>query len=173
MLKAVIIDSSAVARGLLTSVLTNGSYDVCGQANTGSQGRALLVKFRPHFVCIAREQMEDDSDLVREIRQNFPKTLIFMVSGGIDAPTLQKAVADGVSGFIVKPFNADTVLKTIRNTVIKMVNRQRAALAATAPAEDGVIAPEAAAKLVTPPVFGRSKPVDGGPVVKPYKFGED
>ena len=165
MLKAVIIDSSAVARGLLATVLSNGSYDVCGQANTGSQGRALLVKFRPHFVCIAREQMEDDGDLVRDIRVDFPKTLIFMVSGGIDAPTLQKALADGVSGFIVKPFNADTVLKTIRNTVIAMVKKQRAALAgsdAEAPAE---AAP-------APTVFGGRQSATP-PVIKPYKFGDD
>jgi two-component system, chemotaxis family, chemotaxis protein CheY len=167
MLKAVIIDSSAVARGLLASVLTNGSYDVCGQANTGSQGRALLVKFRPHFVCIAREQMEDDSDLLRDIRVDFPKTLIFMVSGGIDAPTLQKAVAGGVSGFIVKPFNADTVLKTIRNTVIAMVKKQRAALAGSE-AEAAAPADSAAA----PTVFG-GRPSATPPVIKPYKFGEE
>lgn len=170
MLKAVIIDNSAVARGLLASVLSNGSYDVCGQANTGSQGRALLVKFRPHFVCIAREQMEDDSDLVRDIRVDFPKTLIFMVSGGIDAPTLQKAVAGGVSGFIVKPFNADTVLKTIRNTVIAMVKKQRAALAGSEPE---AAAPDAAPAdaAPAPTVFG-GRPSATPPVIKPYKFGD-
>ena len=36
----------------------------------------------------------------------------------------------GVSGFIVKPFMADTVLKTVRNTVIAMVRKQQQALAA-------------------------------------------
>jgi len=37
-----------------------------------------------------------------------------------------------VAGFIVKPFKADTVLNTIRNTVIAMVKRQRAAQAKAA-----------------------------------------
>jgi len=130
MLKAVIIDSSAVARGLLNTVLTTGSYEVCGQAGSAAQCRALLIKHQPHLVCIAREQMDEDSHLVGEIRANWPKTLIFMVSGGIDAATLQTALASGVHGFIVKPFKADTVLKTIRNTVLAMVNKQRQALAA-------------------------------------------
>jgi two-component system chemotaxis response regulator CheY len=130
MLKAVIIDSSAVARGLLNTVLANGSYDVCGQAGTAAQCRTLLIKHQPHLLCIAREQMDEDSDLVREIRANWPKTLIFMVSGGIDAATLTAAAASGVNGFIVKPFKADTVLKTIRNAVLAMVNKQRQALAA-------------------------------------------
>ena len=53
------------------------------------------------------------------------KPIIFMVSGAIDAPTLQAALARGVNGFIVKPFKADTVLKTIRNTVLAMIKKQQ------------------------------------------------
>ena len=48
-----------------------------------------------------------------------------MVSGSLDAPAIQAAVAAGVHGFIVKPFKADTVLRTIRNTVIAIVKKQR------------------------------------------------
>ena len=83
MLKAVLIDSSAVARGLLNTVLTDGGYDVCGQTHTSALGLALLVKHRPHFVCIAREQVEDGTNVVQTIREQYPKTLIFMISGGI------------------------------------------------------------------------------------------
>jgi len=129
MLKAVIIDSSAVARGLLNTVLLDGGYDVVGQSHTCAAGLALLIKFNPHIVCIAREQMENGEDVVREIRTKWPKTLIFMVSSEFDAATIQAAHAMGVSGFIVKPFKADTVLNTIRNVVIAMVKRQRAAMA--------------------------------------------
>jgi two-component system chemotaxis response regulator CheY len=129
MLKAVIIDSSAVARGLLNTVLLDGGYDVVGQSHTCAAGLALLIKFNPHIVCIAREQMESGEDVVQEIKAKWPKTLIFMVSSEFDAATIQAAHAMGVSGFIVKPFKADTVLNTIRNVVIAMVKRQRAAMA--------------------------------------------
>jgi len=129
MLKAVIIDSSAVARGLLNTVLIDGGYDVVGQTHTCASGLALLIKHAPHIVCIAREQIENGEDVVREIRTNWPKTLILMVSSELNAATIQNAHAMGVSGFIVKPFKADTVLNTIRNVVIAMVKRQRAAMA--------------------------------------------
>ena len=129
MLKAVIIDSSAVARGLLNTVLLDGGYDVVGTSHTCASGLALLIKFNPHIVCIAREQMENGEDVVREIKTKWPKTLIFMISSEFDAATIQAAHAMGVSGFIVKPFKADTVLNTIRNVVIAMVKRQRAAIA--------------------------------------------
>jgi two-component system chemotaxis response regulator CheY len=125
MLKAVIVDASAVSRGLLNTVLTDGSYNVVGQTHTSAQGYALALKHQPHFICIAREQVEDGGNVIEELRANLPKTLIFMVSGTIDAPTLQAALARGVHGFIVKPFKADTVLKTVRNTIIAVVRKHQ------------------------------------------------
>ena len=125
MLKAVIVDASAISRGLLNTVLTDGGYSVVGQTHTSSQGFALAQKFHPHFICIAREQIEDGEQVVEQIRASLPKTIIFMVAGAIDAPTLQAAMASGVQGFIVKPFKADAVLKTIRNTVLAMVRKQQ------------------------------------------------
>lgn len=127
MLKAVIVDASAVSRGLLASVLTDGGYNVVGQTHTPGQGFALLQKHHPQVMCVALEQIEDSFGIVEQIRAEYPKTLIFMVSGAIDAAMLQTAMARGVNGFIVKPFKADTVLKTIRNTVIAMVKRQQEA----------------------------------------------
>ena len=125
MLKAVIVDANAISRGLLNTVLTAGSYEVVGQTHTSAQGYALALKHQPHFICIAREQVEDGGNVVEELRANLPKTLIFMVSGTIDAPTLQAALARGVHGFIVKPFKADTVLKTVRNTIIALVRKHQ------------------------------------------------
>ncbi|MCC2959772.1 response regulator [Massilia sp. IC2-278] len=124
MLKAVLVDSNAISRGLLNTVLTEGSYDVVGQTHTGHGGMLLAAKFRPHLICIAREQVED-SDIVEQLRATLPKTLIFMVSGTLDAPTIQGALARGVHGFIVRPFKADAVLKTIRNTVLAVVKKQQ------------------------------------------------
>ena len=125
MLKVVLIDASAVSRGLLNTVLTDGGYEVVGQTHTSAQGYALLQKFAPQLLCIALEQVEDGNSVVEQVREHYPKTLVFMVSGGIDAPTLQKALARGINGFIVKPFKADAVLKTIRNTVLAMVRKQQ------------------------------------------------
>jgi two-component system chemotaxis response regulator CheY len=125
MLKAVIVDASAIARDLLNTVLTEGGYQVVGQTHTSSQGYALAQKFHPHFICIALDQIEDGHGIVEQVRATMPKTMIFMVSGAIDAPTVQSALARGVQGFIVKPFKADAVLKTIRNTVLAMIRKQQ------------------------------------------------
>ena len=125
MLKAVIVDSNAISRGLLNTVLMEGGHEVVGQAHTGQAALVLAHKFRPQILCIAREQVEDGSEVVEQLRATLPKTLIFMVSGTLDAPTIQAALARGVHGFIVKPFKADTVLTTIRNTVLAVVRKQQ------------------------------------------------
>ena len=126
MLKAVIVDSNAISRGLLNTVLMDGGYEVVGQTHTGLAALVMANKFRPQIMCIAREQVEDGSEVVEQLRATLPKTLVFMVSGTLDAPTIQAALARGVHGFIVKPFKADTVLNTIRNTVIAVVRKQQA-----------------------------------------------
>ena len=127
MLKAVIVDGNAISRGLLNTVLTDGSYDVVGMTHTSLLGYNLALKHHPHVFCIAREQVEDGSRIVEELRVQLPKAMIFMVSGTLDAAAIQDALGRGVHGFIVKPFKADTVLKTIRNTVIAFVKKQQAA----------------------------------------------
>jgi two-component system chemotaxis response regulator CheY len=126
MLKAIIVDANAITRGLLNTVLTEGGYNVVGQAHTVAAANAAALKHQPHFICIARDQFDDGIDAVELLQVNLPKMLIFMVSGDLDGPAIGSAVARGVHGFIVKPFKADTVLRTIRNTIIAIVNKHRA-----------------------------------------------
>jgi two-component system chemotaxis response regulator CheY len=127
MLKAVIIDGSAVARGLLNTVLMDGGYDVVGQAHTCAAGNAVLIKHNPQIICVSRDAMEADMPAMEAMRREWPKAMLFMVSSEFDEGTIRKGHAMGINGYIVKPFNADTVLKTIRNTVITMVKRQQKA----------------------------------------------
>lgn len=125
MLKAVLVDASAISRGLLNTILLDGGYDVVGSVHTSDKGYLLVQKHQPHVFCIALEQVEDGQNVVEQIRANYPKTLIFMVSGALDAPTIQKAMRRGVNGFIVKPFKGDTVLNSIRNAVLAMIKKQQ------------------------------------------------
>jgi two-component system chemotaxis response regulator CheY len=126
MLKAVIIDGSALARDLLNGIITSAGYEVVGQTHTSTQGYALVQKYRPHFVCVALEQAEDGNRVIEQLHEHYPKTLVFLLAGAIDAATVQDALARGVHGFIVKPFNADAVIKTIKSTIISFVKKQQA-----------------------------------------------
>jgi DNA-binding NarL/FixJ family response regulator len=126
MLKVVIIDGNAISRGLLGSVLTNGGYEVVGDSNTSSAGIANMAKLQPQIVCVDTGDAENNGmDMLESLRNTFPKALLFMVAAKMDSDRVRSALERGVHGFIVKPFNAVTVLLTIRNAVIKLAKQQR------------------------------------------------
>lgn len=126
MLKVVVIDGNAISRNLLTTVLTNGGYNVVGDSNTSSAGMASMIKLQPQLVCIDIGSADDEGfERLGVLRAGLPKALLFLVSGKLEAATVQRALEQGVQGFIVKPFNAATVLMSIRNTVIKLAKQHR------------------------------------------------
>ncbi len=126
MLKAIILDNQAVARDLLTSVLNNGGHEVVGGSNTNVSNLARMVKLQPQIVCVdIGETNGDGLELLDTLHKELPKALIFWVSAKIDADTIQRVQQHGVSGFIVKPFNATAVLTSIRNTIIRIATKQR------------------------------------------------
>jgi two-component system chemotaxis response regulator CheY len=126
MLKAIILDNQAVARDLLASVLANGGHEVVGGSNTNLSNLARLIKLQPQIVCVdIGEANPEGLRIIETLRKEFPRSLLFLVSAQLDADIIQAAQERGVSGFIVKPFNAGAVLSAIRNTVIRIAQQQK------------------------------------------------
>ncbi len=126
MLKAIIIDQNASSRGLLQTVLLNNGWDVVGHTNTNNKGLLMMRQHQPHFVCIDLQNANDDGAFIEKIRQEWPKTLIFLSASAIDKETAERAVARGVHGFFVKPYNQATVAATVKNAVLRLVKSQQA-----------------------------------------------
>jgi DNA-binding NarL/FixJ family response regulator len=126
MLRVAVLDANAISRNLLTSVLTNGGFDVVGEAGATSAGIASMAKLHPQLVCIDIGGDDEESfakiDLVREA---MPKAVLFLVSGQFNPAAIQTAQGRGVRGFIVKPFNSANVLNTVRKTVIALAKQHR------------------------------------------------
>lgn len=132
MLKVAVIDSNAISRNLLTSVLVNGGYDVIGDANITSAGVAAMIKLRPQLVCIDLGGADDDAfERLAALQAGLPKAVIFLVSANFDAATVQTGLERGVNGFIVKPFNAGNVLSSIRKAIIQLAQQHRAVSGST------------------------------------------
>ena len=126
MLKVVIIDGNAIERKLLQTILSNGGHHVIGDSNTSAAGLAKMVILRPQIVCIDTDKAEGDGmALLESLRRELPKALVFMVSGKMNPENVQSALQRGVHGFVVKPFNADTVLTTIRSAILKLARQQK------------------------------------------------
>ena len=130
MLKVAIIDGSAISRGLLNTVLIDGGHEVIGDANTSPAGLARMIKLQPNVVCVDIGTEPDRLSILDTLHHALPRAIIFLVSGKIEPELVGEAVKHGVQGFIVKPFNSATVLKTIRSTILKFVQRQQTRKAA-------------------------------------------
>jgi two-component system, chemotaxis family, chemotaxis protein CheY len=128
MLKVVVVDNNAISRDLLSTILLNGGHDVVGGSNNSPAGLAKVIKLHPQIVCIDIGSADSESDgmaMLETLRAELPKVLLFLVSGKISEETIQNAQRHGVHGFIVKPFNAVTVLATIRNSIIALARKHR------------------------------------------------
>lgn len=127
MLRAAILDNSAIARGLLRTILANGGHDVTSDSGVATANLSRLALLAPQLVFIALDQKSaEEQSTLKEVRDRLPKALIFAMSSAFTAETIRQASQDGANGFIVKPFNGTAVLSAVRTSVIKLVQRQKA-----------------------------------------------
>ncbi|WP_442785049.1 response regulator [Actimicrobium sp. GrIS 1.19] len=109
---------------MLRTILVADGYRIIAEASNGKAGVEQAIKLKPDLVFLDIE-MPDTSgvDVLKELMKELPKTIVLMVSGLRDAETIKSCLASGAAGFIIKPFNAGTVLKVMRDAVIRAEQR--------------------------------------------------
>ena len=128
MLKIVVIDANASARNLLTTLLTAAGHEVVGDSNSAPAGLARAIKLAPQLICIDIGAGDAVGlALLDALRAGLSKTVLLLVSAGVDPALLEAAAARGVLGVIVKPFKSATVLAVIRHAVLKVARAPRPA----------------------------------------------
>lgn len=127
MLRAAILDNSAISRGLLRTILANGGHNVISESGVASANLSRLALLSPQLVLIALDTGNDDAlSTLIDLRNSLPKALIFAMSSAFTAEIIKQAGEHGANGFIVKPFNGTAVLSSIRTSILKFVEQQRA-----------------------------------------------
>ncbi len=110
-----IIDDNEMTRSVLRMIIQSDAYDVVGDAANGRSGLERVLKLRPDLVCLDIVMPDIDGlDVLEQIKQALPKTIVLMVTASTDRGTVQTAMQRGANGFIVKPFNTGTVLDTMK-----------------------------------------------------------
>lgn len=109
-----IVDDNDMMRGILRGILRGNEYDVLGEARNGNQAIEMAERLKPDIVCLDVMMPEKDGlEALPEIKVARPETEIVMITSNADPETVQEAIQNGASGFIVKPFNAAKVLDTL------------------------------------------------------------
>lgn len=127
-LTILIVDDNDVSRTMLRFILSSvPHYNVVGEAANGARGLAMVAQFRPDLICL--DVMLPDSnglELLKQIKEQWPQTVVLMVTGINDSETVMTAVQGGAAGYLVKPFNPATLLAIVEKAEAKF--RSAAAL---------------------------------------------
>ena len=115
MVDIVLVDDDEMTRTALRLLLREADYDVAGEAKDGVAGLAMVERLQPALVCLDIQMPEMDGLTVLEtIKLKWPDIQILMVTASADRQSVGRALALGAAGFIVKPFNSDRVVKSVR-----------------------------------------------------------
>ena len=117
-MKAIIVDDDSFIRQVLRMMLDELSIEVVNESGSLGEGRSAIKDF-PADVVFLDIMLPDGSgiDLIKEVKAAQPECKILMISGSATKDKVQNSISDGANGFIVKPFNANAVVKNIANSL--------------------------------------------------------
>ena len=120
-LKVLIIDDNDMTREVLRVTLRSDGYEVIGEAADGENGLILAAKLKPDIICLDIIMPKISGiDVLKRVKEILPRTVVLMITGKNDRPTVQEVLGAGANGLIIKPFNTGTVLSTLEKVTGKL-----------------------------------------------------
>lgn len=117
-MKALIADDSAVMRKVLAGALQRVGIVEADQAADGAE--ALHAATAGQYDLIMMDWNMPKMlgiDVVKAIRSSGNKTPIIMVTTEAERSRLAEALQSGVNNYVIKPFDATTIIRKIRETL--------------------------------------------------------
>lgn len=113
-LATLIIDDDDMMRSYLRLMLKEAGLGNIHEAGDAQTARKLVKLQQPALILLDINLPDTDGvEYLEELKQSHPDCHVVMVSSESTLDRVQTSLAKGAQGFIVKPFNADTVLKQI------------------------------------------------------------
>lgn len=113
-LRVLIIDDNELTRSLLNVILRGSQYKVIGEAADASSGLTMAKSLRPNIILLDNNMPNGNGiDIVKPLKMALPRAVILMVTTQSEEETIRAAMELGASGFVIKPFNTQSVLGTI------------------------------------------------------------
>ena len=116
--RILVVDDAAFMRMMLKDILTKGGYDVCGEAGDGVEALAKYNELKPDLVLMDITMPEMDGiAALKAIKANDPGASVIMCSAMGQQAMVIESIQSGAKDFIVKPFQADRVIESIRKVL--------------------------------------------------------
>ena len=116
--KILVVDDAAFMRMMLKDILTKGGYEVIGEAGDGVEALAKYQELKPDLVTLDITMPNKDGiAALKDIKAFDPSALCVMCSAMGQQSMVIEAIQAGAKDFIVKPFQADRVIESIRKVL--------------------------------------------------------
>jgi len=115
-LTAIIVDDVAVMRKMLRKILESQNFDVIGEGSNGQEAIDLCRTSPPNLVTLdITMPVIDGLTALKTIKKDNPAIKVVMVSAFGERQNVLEAIKCGAANFIVKPFNAEKVIRVINS----------------------------------------------------------
>ncbi len=116
--RGLIVDDAAFMRMMLRGIFENNGYEVAGEATNGKEAVEQYGSSKPDFVTldITMPEMDGIEALKQIISMDSGATVIMCSAIGQQANVLE-AIKTGAKDFIVKPFQPDRVVESLKKVV--------------------------------------------------------
>lgn len=113
-MRVLIVDDAVFIRLTLKLMLEKNGYEVIGEAANGSEAILRYKELKPDLVTmdITMPQMDGITSL-KAIKQMDPGAKVVMITALGHEAAVKNAILSGASGFIVKPFVEEQVIRGI------------------------------------------------------------
>ena len=110
-----IAEDNPVVREVLRGVMRHDDrLHIVGEASNGQLALELVESLKPDLVCLdVMMPGLDGLTVLKTIKEKFPDTRVIIVTGQSTSEVVSEALKLGANGLVVKPFNADKLLRAV------------------------------------------------------------
>lgn len=126
-IRILIADDIEETRNVIKKILSMESslFEVAGEAADGTEVLKLIPKVKPDIVLMDINMPElNGLQATEKITEEYPEITVIIMSVQGESEYLKKAMLYGAKEYIIKPFNYDTLINTIKEAYDKNKNRQ-------------------------------------------------
>lgn len=116
--RVLIVDDAAFMRMMIKDILEKNGFEIVGEASNGLKAVEIYKAEKPDVVTMDITMPDMDGiEAVKTIKAFDPQAKVIMCSAMGQQTMVMDAIRAGAKDFIVKPFQADRVLESIKKVV--------------------------------------------------------
>jgi len=118
--KILIVDDAAFVREVLTQILQKHGFEVIGEAQNGAEAVEMAATTKPDLILMDIVMpVKSGIQAAEEILKINPSMPIIACSTEGSEAMVSKAIAAGCVDFVVKPFQIENLIATIKTVLAK------------------------------------------------------